>query len=169
MDTPQKCSWTERSIFNLREVLLPMIKYNMYENNVIRFWQDPWADHGKILCNLLDHADIALTGIQDNATLQSRLTASGLNLQLTSNPRINALWMDIRRNWINSTHTKPISWIKNDGVFKIKHAYDYITHIDDTQNWKWRRRVRKQDNSATENIFYWKLLNGALMTKDKLI
>lgn len=72
----------EKSL-KLREVLLPMLKFNLNDRNAFLFWQNPWLRFGEIFCRSLTHGDIIQSGIPWNEKFASLTGVSGLRLPVT--------------------------------------------------------------------------------------
>jgi hypothetical protein len=155
-------------MFKLKEYVLPLIQMNTDPIYKVKFWDDPWLEKGYIIRRKLSFNEIMQTGIHQSTFVMDVLhTFQGLG-RYSSNQRIQIIWDKIRQFSPLQSTSPRIVWGEKKAGFKIGETYKYMQRNSDMHAWTWWKRVWNNDSSMRENLFLWKVLKRAILTKAKL-
>lgn len=153
----------------MKSVILPFIKYGPSTYESISFWDDPWLDYGLIISNKLDYLEKQQAGINQNATVKDLILNNKFCMPSTTMSNVQALWTRIEASDCRRSDSKQVSWNWKGESFNIKNMYIAISGTSPSVKCRWYKQIWKTDNSQKENLLLWKVINRALLTKDKLI
>jgi hypothetical protein len=163
MDIPQVCSWTWRSLLNLRVVFLPMIQYPINASNVVSFWHDPWISNGQILSNICDQYQMIQSAIHYHAKVKDFLHYNQIQLPYNSNQVIRQLWREIQQKTFSTNQDDTVTWLNK--IHTVAAVYTYVSSSVSLPASKWIAVLWSADSCPKDNLMMWKVINQALVTR----
>lgn len=167
MKVPLNCSWTWRTLLNLRPYLSPYIRVKLSPSSTANFWSVPWMVNGLILGNIFTSQQIVQSGISANAKASDYIHDGKLQMPYSSNQVIRAVWNSFQDNIYLSSASDEILWYGKQHT--ISSVYKLLDKAPVPPAIKWHKVIWTVNSSARDNFMLWKVINKALLTKDKLL
>lgn len=171
MTVPQNSSWTWRSLLMSRSYLLPFIKVNLSPYSAAKFWYAPWMAEGLILCKLFIPQQILQSGISSFAIATDFIVDGRLLLPYTSNQDIRAVWNKYQHISFNPTLNDVILWSgKPHSISSVyKMLVSTVVNSPGRTDIRWHKVLWSRNSIPRDNLMLWKVINSALLTKDRLL